>query len=77
LKVSVELNYLTLLASQHIRLLVADIDNTRNVRVEEQDIIGDAECTLAEIITARGSLFNRSLAYGQHKNRGTIIVSRE
>ncbi len=65
------------LASQFIRLLVVDVDSGKNVKAEEQEVLGEVECTLAEIITARGSLFNKPLTYGNHKNRGSVIVRSE
>jgi hypothetical protein len=59
-----------------MKFVVLDIDDVKNTRIEAQDLIGETECCLAEIVTARGSLFNREIVHPQSKKRNGVLVVR-
>ena len=67
------------IANQALRFVVVDIDNKSSTRVEDQDLIGEMECSLGEIVGARGSSISRKLVIPRNPNkiRGFIHIRAE
>jgi hypothetical protein len=65
--------------NQYIKLVVIDIDDRTTSRLEVQELIGECQTTLAEIITSRGSIFTRAIVHPNMPNdrRGTVSVRSE
>ncbi|KAL0481100.1 hypothetical protein AKO1_012868 [Acrasis kona] len=66
--------------NQMCRFVVIDIDDKTTTNADKQDFIGQIDCTLAEIVTFRGSLFRKELFDPTHPNdnkRGEIAIRSE
>ena len=65
--------------TQFLKFLVLDVDDVKSTKVEDQDIIGEMECKLAEIIGSRGSMLTKELIYTKDSSRknGMICVTAE
>ncbi|KAL0479669.1 hypothetical protein AKO1_010951 [Acrasis kona] len=64
--------------NQQCKFLVLDIDNFATTNVSAQDLIGEHECPLANIVTYRG-MYTQTLVMKQNPNerRGEIIIRSE
>eukprot|EP01119_Soliformovum_irregulare_P011920 TRINITY_DN3051_c0_g1_i1.p1 TRINITY_DN3051_c0_g1~~TRINITY_DN3051_c0_g1_i1.p1 ORF type:complete len:604 (+),score=195.97 TRINITY_DN3051_c0_g1_i1:84-1895(+) len=63
-------------AIQKLRFLVVDIDEP-NGPLEKQDVIGELECKVSDIVTAREGVFNGELRHSSSTKRGFITVQAE
>jgi hypothetical protein len=58
---------------------VIDIDKEKSSRIEDQELIGEITCTLAEIVTTREGVLKRPLVHPQQPNskRGFLLIRGE
>ncbi|KAL6066275.1 Copine-2 [Balamuthia mandrillaris] len=65
---------------QKLRFMVYDVDDKKRVELERQDFIGEAECTLGDVIGATGqrhSIPLQNVNVKSKKKAGWLIVSGE
>lgn len=55
-------------AQQPLRFVVVDIDNEKSSKIEDQDLIGEAYCTVGEIVGAKGSQLTKELMIPNNPN---------
>eukprot|EP01080_Neovahlkampfia_damariscottae_P004598 gene4598-7980_t len=65
--------------TQYLKFLVLDVDDVKSSKIEDQEVIGEIECKLAEIIGSRGSMLTKDLIYPKDKSRknGLICVTAD
>jgi hypothetical protein len=65
--------------TQFLKFLVLDVDDPKSTSITDQEVIGEMECKLAEIIGSRGSMLSKDLVYSKDKTRknGQICVTAE
>ncbi|KAL9649914.1 hypothetical protein ABK040_011387 [Willaertia magna] len=63
--------------NQFLKFVVVDIDNEKSKNVNDQDLIGEMQCTLAEIVGSKGGRIMKPLIHPHHLNRGYISVRSE
>jgi hypothetical protein len=61
--------------TQELKFLVLDIDNVNSKKIEEQDVIGEFSCTVAEIVGSKSSTLTKPLKNSQHPNRKNGYIS--
>ena len=61
--------------TQEVRFLILDIDNTKSNKIEEQDVIGELYCTIAEIVGSKASTLTKPLKNTKHPNRKNGFIS--
>jgi hypothetical protein len=61
--------------TQELKFLVLDIDNVNSKKIEEQDVIGEFTCTVAEIVGSKSSTLTKPLKNSVHPNRKNGYIS--
>ncbi|KAG2378434.1 hypothetical protein C9374_008073 [Naegleria lovaniensis] len=65
--------------NQYLKFVVVDIDNERSKKLEDQELVGEMYCTLAEVVGSKGGRLMKPLIHPQLHNtrRGFIAIRAE
>jgi len=61
--------------TQDLKFVIVDIDDFKSVDLSKQDLIGEVECTLGDIVGSRGRRLIRKIKHSSRHNNGLLIVS--